>query len=74
MRRILPIGSPNKNTVVDEKMISLLNCENLPVNPWFKYITDDDSDSHQIMRYHSDEDGRDDREKKRKRKIGKKAR
>ena len=58
----------------DKEMINLLNCVNLPVNPWFKYITDDDYDSRHIMQHHSDDDRRDEMDKRRKRKSGKKAR
>ena len=63
-----------RNIGNDEEMIKLLNCENPPVNPWFKYITDDDYDSRQIIQHHSDNDERYTGDRKRNRKIGKKRR
>ena len=64
----------NTTACADKELFSILNCENLPVSKWWKYIEDNDPDHNQLRQYHSDEEYGDNKDMQKRRKLGKRAR
>ena len=69
-----PTETPEAVAEQSRELVSLLDCENLPLSRWCRYTVDGDSEGDRYRQMHSDDEHGDSDAQKRRRKLGKNAR